>query len=760
MIGSRTPRLWLGLALTAGFAVLLTHTSQRPLIAGRYSSSFALLLGAYLVLAFAALSATAPGAARLSPAPAASRPRLIADVLLAAAVLHVPHALRDAAYAEPPAYWRLNPLVPRFVALSVGTYLALALIAAGLGLLVLRACRRIANERGVNGSDAWLPRGLALALTGVVSETVTSALGHQPRPDAALLLSVLGCLAVCGLVALGPRALWPHAGWLFAFVALLLGSLGTVRPHLLAAPDAAFTAALGALALALLQLRIWLGPAALRALVLATAAGLVVSPVVPHRRSVAPIAAVSASRSRLNVVVVTIDTLRADRVGAWGYPLPTTPTLDALADEPRVTLFEQAWSAAASTIPSISALFTSVAPSRHGWEGAPRRGPLPDATTLAEVFQRAGYATGGFTANPLVSGPEFERGFEHFHTFRGVDLVQRSFLFGHLLAGTDPLQPLWWATALELHKAPGEAVVRAAQTWLDATRRPFFLYVHLMDPHWPYGDHGYRLRAAPAEPRGALDLIELLRLTPGDPRNARLRDTPEWHELLARYDQEVRHADGCVAQLLAGLRDRGLRGSTLVVLLADHGEEFLEHDGFGHGFDVFPEQVHVPLLFAWPEGPAFERLPRRVTAPVSLLDVFPTVADYAGTSVPGAEAEGRSLRAQLEQGAAPRPVLTEAYTQGALVLGYREDRQAVRLVVAPAHAPRHTPRVRVFDASSGLPSPVPYAAGDMVVTALVERARAAAQRRWRSARPAADPLLDPRSPDSAAEQLRALGYIK
>lgn len=740
--------------LGAGLVVLLLHRSQQPVLAGRYSLAYALLIVAYVALALTALVAT-------SRAAIATMGSEVADALLATAALLLPHALHDVVYPDVFAESEINPLTPRFAALTLGGYVLLALASGALALVIGRACRYVAAERGESSDHGLAMPGLALALPGLTLGALACALGRAPAvAPATLALGAVG-LSACGAVALLPRAARPHVGWIFAWAAALLWSLGAVRPFLLASPDEALAGALGVLSLCLLVLHAWTRSHLRRALLLVSAMLCAVVPGTGWRGvRTTPTAVHAPSERRPNVVVVVVDTLRADHLGAWGYGAPTSPALDRLtASEPRLTVFAQAWSAAASTIPSIAALFTSAAPSHGSWETAARRGPRPPTPTLAEAFQRAGYATAGFTANPLVSGTEFQRGFETYRTLHGVDLVQRSFLFGRLLSGADELRPLRWAAALDLHKAPGEAVVRAAQAWMARSQRPFFAYLHLMEPHWPYGDHGYALHPAPATPRAPFDHVELLRLRPGDPRNARLRAMPEWAEFVARYDQEVRHADECFAKILAGLRLAGLRENSLVVLLGDHGEELLEHDGFGHGYDVYPEQVHVPLVVMWPAGAAFERLPRRVEAPVSLLDVFPTLADYAGTAGPGAAAEGRSLRALLAGGAAPPSVLAEAYGDGAFLVAYREGRRAVRLTASEAHEPRSTTHVQIFDAETGALAPVPYTGDDATVVALVERARAAAARRWEAARGAA-PRTDASGPDDAAARLRALGYIE
>jgi arylsulfatase A-like enzyme len=191
--------------------------------------------------------------------------------------------------------------------------------------------------------------------------------------------------------------------------------------------------------------------------------------------------------------------------------------------------------------------------------------------------------------------------------------------------------------------------------------------------------------------------------------------------------------------------------------LGDHGEEFVEHGGFGHGHDVFPELARVPLLVRWAEEPRFRSLPPRVDTPVSTASLFPTLSDYLGLPPPEGADRAESLRAVLERGQAAA-VVTESFQPGRCVAAYRQGDWAVRLAITRDRSPLETAEVRVFDARS--PS---GAAGPQSETlrALTAEARGALQRRWLEWRDKGAPESRKTAPaDEAVERLRSLGYVR
>jgi arylsulfatase len=308
-----------------------------------------------------------------------------------------------------------------------------------------------------------------------------------------------------------------------------------------------------------------------------------------------------------NVVWIVIDALRADALHVYGYPKPITPAIDALAAEG--VRFENHFANAAQTVPSTLIMLLSRRPSDHGFSPpdaatfADRRPVYPaEFEFFAEVLHDAGYATAGYTANPyLTHANGFDQGFDTFGTTddRGDDLVRR------------------------------------ASAWLDERKqqpgRPFHLYLHLMDVHQPYDPPVEYLDRLAPNPAGAVRL-EGNRAVPFAPPSDLAYNAD-------RYAACVAYADGLVASVLAKLDALGLREDTIVVFTADHGEEFGEHGGIGHGRHVFGEVVRVPLILRWPGH--LER--GRVIEHVSQhLDLAPAVLALAGVARPATQ-QGRTV---------------------------------------------------------------------------------------------------------------------
>jgi arylsulfatase A-like enzyme len=354
-------------------------------------------------------------------------------------------------------------------------------------------------------------------------------------------------------------------------------------------------------------------PARRRAAALLLAAGL-------------PLAAAACARfdpGRPDVVLIVVDTLRADHLGAYGYGRPTSPRIDDLAR--RGTLFESAWSAAPWTLPSVMTIVTGRHASSHRVEndGLKLGAEVP---TLAETLRARGYATGGFVSHVYVSGLYgFARGFE---TFDDFSLTRPDY---RLEAGMEPA---------------ADRVTEAALAWLKRQgRRPVFLMVHYFDPHWPYDPPAGYADLFPNDYRGPLDagydsiskFIDPLVPLPSDYRRF----------LVDRYDAEVRFVDDQVGRLLDALSAAGRTDRAWVVLTADHGEEFKEHGSMGHGRQLYEEAIRVPLIIArtTPAGGG-----ARVAEPVGGVDLFPTIAGLAGGATAPAGLQGRSLVPLLAAG--------------------------------------------------------------------------------------------------------------
>jgi len=305
-----------------------------------------------------------------------------------------------------------------------------------------------------------------------------------------------------------------------------------------------------------------------------------------------------------NVLLVTLDTTRADRLGAYGYTAARTPVLDRLAQDG--VLFERALAAAPTTLPAHASLMTGRNPMAHGVRnnGVPLDRAVP---TLADAFRAAGYRTAA-----LVSAFVLD---QRFGLVRGFDTYDDQL---------DP--PAGLATdALERR---GDRTVAAASTWLTApapvaagtptsppAAAPFFLWVHLYDPHDPY--------EAPRSPGGAG------------------ADT--------RYDDEIAFADTAVGTLLGTLERQGLSNNTIVAVIGDHGESLGEHGEATHGMFVYESAMRVPALLKWPARvPAGTRVPSLVRA----IDLAPTLLDLAARP-PLAGATGVSLVPLVRGAVAP-----------------------------------------------------------------------------------------------------------
>lgn len=322
---------------------------------------------------------------------------------------------------------------------------------------------------------------------------------------------------------------------------------------------------------------------------------------------------------RPDVLLVLIDTLRADALGAWGNGPEATPALDALARDGVV--FEQFVTAAAWTRPSVATLLTGLHPSTHTCQA--KDAALPAAVeTLAEVLQKNGYATGGFPNNPNVSGAlGFGQGFDWYVYRPTFPFGARESTYGLTLYTA--LRQAWSrATTVrrpEHHYRPAEALLPEVRAWIDDQGGArWFAFVHLMEPHDPYFAHPYDGTAV-----GRLD-------APGPERVDELR---------ARYAGEVRHVDAELGRFLDGLRADGRYDDLLIVVTSDHGEELGEHGGYWHGHTLYDEQVRVPLIVKLPGN---ARAGTRVPWQVRQVDVAPTVAQLAEVA-PSPSWQGQEL---------------------------------------------------------------------------------------------------------------------
>ena len=297
-----------------------------------------------------------------------------------------------------------------------------------------------------------------------------------------------------------------------------------------------------------------------------------------------PLAVGLSARQPAPVIVISVDTLRADHLSCYGNRRFPTPAIDSIANGG--TLLPQVSSQVPLTLPSHVSLLTSTYPFSNGIED---NGQVlaPGATTLATVLKSQGYATGAF-----VGGFALDR---RFGLDQGFDQYDSPFDLNRQ-DGVDPSDL----------KRSAEEVTKSAQAWLDQhAGRPFFLFVHFYDLHTPY-----QLPAKAKQRYGA-----------------------------PSYDAELKYVDATIGQFLEHLRQKGIYDKALIVFLSDHGESLGEHGEATHGYFIYQSTLHVPLIFHFPKGsgPLRNTLP----APASLLDVTPTVLDFLGIPIP-AQFQGQS----------------------------------------------------------------------------------------------------------------------
>ncbi len=413
------------------------------------------------------------------------------------------------------------------------------------------------------------------------------------------LLAVVAAVGA-SLLLLRLRAPWLRAG-LAVLAVLFLPAFRAVNLNAFGSPLSA--EALQADALILLLSLLLALPASLLLRSSAGALGAALSPgllALLLAWSLAPPPPTSASpSSKPDLVLVVIDTLRADHLGLYGYERPTSPGLDALAE--RCIVYEDALSTTSWTLPAFASLLTGTEPHRHGAGVNPgernTQAPLsPALPTVAERLAAQGYRTGAIVSNPYLKASfGLGRGFQHYDDALGL---------AHMMMLLHPIDQLPFRAMPDRTYRLAPRMVQAARTFWEQTQGgPRFLMLHLMDPHKPYN--------APTEDQAAIGAGP-------DP-------------VMDVYDAEIRYADRHLAPFVEEL----LQGGATVLITADHGEEFGDHPGaypderwppdVRHGHTLYQEQLHVPLIACAPSGAG-----GRTSRPVRSLDVAPTLVALAG----------------------------------------------------------------------------------------------------------------------------------
>lgn len=323
-----------------------------------------------------------------------------------------------------------------------------------------------------------------------------------------------------------------------------------------------------------------------------------------------------------NIILIVVDTLRADRLTQYGHSRDTSSALAALADA--ALRFEDCTSPAPWTAPSVASLFTGLSPEHHRVDRVGVALPK-QASTLAEALQVSGWNTAAFTFNPHITRrANFDQGFDEFVSYRG-----------------------------HTQRAPDiRDMLREAWRWVSReSRRPFFLYLQPMNVHGPYRvppDSSDLLLGRP--PREGFEFFGPLMKGLLQQSRTELREevSDEIRQSLEeQYDTAVRHTADELGLFFQSLAEAGLWQSSLVILTADHGEELFDHGGFSHRYSLHREVLHVPLFVKLP-GPGN---PGVVDTPVSLTDLYPTILELVGLQVP--KTDGHSLAPLLRGEAVP-----------------------------------------------------------------------------------------------------------
>lgn len=376
-----------------------------------------------------------------------------------------------------------------------------------------------------------------------------------------------------------------------------------------------------------------------------------------------------------NVLVIVVDTLRADHLPAYGYDGGETPNLDRFAED--AVRYDQAFANASWTRPSFASILSGRYASSHGVMG--KSDALPDeVTTLAEALRQGGYATHGWATNFNVNSHyNFQQGFDSY-TFIGPDNVLwaddasiKLLLMQVIRRGYETINARLGRVRAGTIYQDAEVVNAQLFSWLDTapTDSPWFAFVGYMDPHDPYFPHPYDgtgyARAAHQHP-----------------------DLDEARGLRDLYDGEITYWDQHFGALMEDLRRRGLYDDTLIIVTSDHGEEFADHGGFWHGTTLYDEQIHIPLFVKLPGN---ERAGTHVSHWVQSIDLMPSILTRVGLDIPEGVQGG-----SLDEGTTR--VYAEENHEGNVLESVRvlRDFEEYKLITANAGNPRGLDTVELY----------------------------------------------------------------
>jgi uncharacterized protein (TIRG00374 family) len=455
------------------------------------------------------------------------------------------------------------------------------------------------------------------------------------------------------------------------------------------------------------------------------------------RRQPAPIPAPLAQRP--NVLLVMVDTLRADHLSCYGSERVRTPALCSLASDGSGAIFD-GFSHASWTKPATATLLTGLLPSSHGAMSKPSALPA-EAELLSELLQARGYATGGIVSNiNLAESFGFRQGYDEYH-YLAPDYLLGAEESSSKLVLYNALRAVWFK--LKRGYSVGdfyqnaETVNRVGFDFLERHRTSrFFLFLHYMDPHDPYFAHPY-------------DGHAIARVANQHP------DPVLAAEMSRLYAGEIEYLDAQFAELLAKLRELGIYDQTLIALVSDHGEEFHEHGGFWHGLTLYDEQIHVPLLVKWAAGDAPVVGDARGFV-ARLIDVVPTLLARAGAPVPAA-LPGLDLAVRAgERGPRAGLAFSEEDHEGNVLRSIRS--REWKLIEANPGNPRGLPPEELFQVSVDAAEKRDRSRDELALAAEL-RSHAEAQQQLARSQASGDGGAAQLSA-AQEEALRQLGYVE
>ena len=499
------------------------------------------------------------------------------------------------------AIWPDRGLFSQAYSLWIGAaFFAQFFLCAGLGAWILKRLLSLVSDRFTRSSDrAWAMGSVVLTGVGLWLWVILNQWLPSIRSTKSLLGN--GLFLLC-----------------YALALVLLGRIIPLKPRTNNERPVLVWAATGALQAAFLF-----------SLLTATSASAI-----PATKGQPP-----TSVEKPNILMISIDTLRADHLSCYGYQGITTPHMDRLAAEG--ALFERTISQTSWTLPALATLHTGVLQEVHGMNRHDI-GLDPTFETLAETLQKAGYTTLAVVTNEFVNHAyRLDQGFdryvfsrdpEAYHPFAGL------FLFDFL-----------FSEANERHAA--FSMTSRAIEWIRRAKdRPFFIWIHYIDPHSPYGAwYVDRFPEYDAGYRGELGR-EFHRFGEIDDGTFVPTEADKQH-IMALYDAEIMHVDKNLGRLWKALEQMDLWDNTAIVLTSDHGEEFWDHGDIIHGRTLYTESVHVPLLIKFPPKIAPGT---RVSKLAGLVDIPPAVCELTGTTPPSVY-QGRSVL-ELLRGRPAQPV--------------------------------------------------------------------------------------------------------